>query len=318
MQGFFKKYPKNVSRYSTKDPVYMGQTLVQHTDPRFALRISQKCITVQHRRSCVHGPDLGTAHRSQVCSKNAPKMYHSTAQKLPCIWAKPWYNTQIPGSLKEYPKNVSRYSTEDPVYMGQTLVQHTDPRFAPRIRQKCITVQHRRSRVHGPFLGTAHRSQVLSKNAPKMYHGIAQKLPCTCLKMCHGTSQEIPCTCLKMCHGTSKEIPCTWVRPWYITQIPGPLLVPVAPCLQVCCGSNPMGYEIKCVLSWTCGCTYSMPWETHNEPVLVRLGQTLLSTCTKQTHGHVHPGSKIVFNSLTWNNSLHNHPESFCTCELLA
>ena len=135
------------------------------------------------------------------------------------------------GFFKKYPKNVSWYSTEDPVYMGQTLVQHTDPRFAPRISQKCIMVQHRRSCVHGPDLGTAHRSQVRSKNAPKMYHGTAQKLPCTCLKMCHGTSQEILCTCLKMCHGTSKEIPCTWVRPWYITHIPGLLLVPVAPCL---------------------------------------------------------------------------------------
>ena len=173
-------------------------------------------------------------------------MYHGTVQKIPCTWARLWYSTQIPGSLQEYPKNVSWYSIEDPVYMGQTLVQHTDPRFAPRMPQKCITVQHRSSRVYGPNLGTTHRSQVRSKNAPKMYHGIAQKLPCTCLKMCHGTSQEILCTCLKMCHGTSqeipctclkmfhgtsKEIPCTWVRPWYITHIPGLLLVPVAPCL---------------------------------------------------------------------------------------
>jgi len=55
----------------------------------------------------------------------------------------------------------------------------------------------------------------------------------------------------------------------------------VAPCLQVSCGSKPVGYEIKSVLSRTCGCTYSMPGETHNEPVLIRLGQTLLSTCTK-------------------------------------
>ena len=138
---------------------------------------------VHHRRSRVHGPDLGTAHRSQVRSKDTPKMYHGTTQKIPCTWASPWYSTQIPCSLQECSKNVSRYSTEAPC--------------------TCL----------------------------KMCHGTSQEIPCTCLKMYHGTSQEIPCTCLKMCHGTSKEIPCTWVRPWYITQIPGPLLVPVAPCL---------------------------------------------------------------------------------------
>ena len=91
-------------------------------------------------------------------------MYHGTAQKIPCIWAIPWYSTQIPGSLQECPKNVSRYSTEAPVYMpenvsryitgdpvhmpenvswyikgdpmhmGQTLVHNTDPRSAPGAR----------------------------------------------------------------------------------------------------------------------------------------------------------------------------------------
>jgi len=65
------------------------------------------------------------------------------------------------------------------------------------------------------------------------------------------------------------------------TQSPGPLLGSVAPCLHVSCGSKPVGYEIKSVLSQTCGCTYSMPGETHNEPVLIWLGQTLHSMCTK-------------------------------------
>ena len=143
-----QEYPKNVSRYSIEDPVYMGQTLVQHIDPRFAPRMPQKCITVQHRSSRVYGPNLGTTHRSQVHSKNTLKMYHGIAQKIPCTWARPWYSTQIPGSLQEYAKNVSRYSIEDPVYMGHSLVQHTDPRFAPRMPQKCITVQHRSSHVH--------------------------------------------------------------------------------------------------------------------------------------------------------------------------
>ena len=101
----------------------------------------------------------------------------------------------------------------------------------------------------------------------------ATQFPC---RARHRISHTVPES-----EGYDTVVPVPGPDPGSATQSPGPLLGSVAPCLQVSCGAKPVGYEIKSVLSRTCGCTYSMPGETHNELVLIWLGQTLLSTCTK-------------------------------------